>query len=526
MRSAASHALAALLLLGSSAAAAQPGPGAAPLENALRWAGAAGTVDERTVSAVALLSNVRFASIRPHSARERDTLLALLSMVSKQAAPAGRVRIAPLWAQSWVNTRSANPDRDGPVWQGRGLTAAVGGGVVVEYGPLKARLNPIAWVAENADFRLNAPVPIDPGDFRDPYLRPHIDMPYRFGAQSIWRVDPGDSELSVGWWRLSMGVSTAAQQWGPAQYFPLVMGTEGGGYPRVFVDGRGLDVWIGRVSAQWSVGRLESSRYANLAPGMRSRIVPALVGSFQPAALPGLELGATRFFHVRWIADDVDWNTATLPFSGLFKSSNPTDETFGIVRNYNQLASIFARVAPPGSGAELYAEFFREDHNHDTRDLIGEPDHQSAYTIGVRRVLRTGPDRLRLFVLEAANGRISHLDRVRNEPQLHTHGVLTEGHTFRGQPLANSAIAGGGGVVAALQTIRPETSSWLELEIRRAGQDAEGGTWGGVSSGTYGVRAGRTIRRRGAMISLGAGVRQGFGWDRPTSLEISAGVRR
>ena len=100
-----------------------------------------------------------------------------------------------------------------------------------------------------------------------------------------------------------------------------------------------------------------------------------------------------------------------LPFTGLLKASNPTGETSS--KDYNQVASVFARVAPRGAGIEAYGELYREDHNVDFRDLVGEPDHQSAYTLGVRRAWLRADSVLSAFTFEVQNSRVSHLVRVR-----------------------------------------------------------------------------------------------------------------
>ena len=50
----------------------------------------------------------------------------------------------------------------------------------------------------------------------------------------------------------------------------------------------------------------------------------------------------------------------------------------------NQLASLWFRWAPPGSGFDVYGEFGREDFAADLRDLILEPDHSASTNLGFR----------------------------------------------------------------------------------------------------------------------------------------------
>lgn len=436
--------------------------------------------------------------------------------------PAPRAACSATWlpwsAAAWYNTAQAHADRDGAVWQGRGLTAAATGGFQAAFGALSVRIQPLATFAENRAFLPETGA--TPGSYSDPFVA-GIDLPYRFGDSPLFRVEPGESQVLVSHRGASLGFGTMSQQWGPAHFYPLVMGTEAAGYPRVHAEVRSVPVGIGAVTAHWHVGWLEASPYSGLAAGQRSRYGSAATGSMRFRGLPGVEVGATRFFHVRRDGSMTFGSVATLPFSGLLKVRSRDVDVGG----FNQLASVFLRVAPPRSGGEVYGELYREDHNVDTRDLIGEPDHISAWVIGVRRAWhsRTGVNAL---TIERANGRISHLIRVRSQGPIHIHTPITEGHTYRGQPIGSSGLIGGGGSTLAFTRVQQQRVLTFRLESRARAQSGEGGLWQDRRLGHYAGDVSVVQRGSRGNRAYGIGVQSGYGDSRRVNLTLRMGVSR
>ena len=504
--------------------AQQPDHGAQPLGLLRSQNITADSPTEYTLLLLNLLSTSAIpTAIHPFSGPERASLL------SAAAAASSAVDVCPShsfeWSlplvSAWINTNRGRQDRDGAVWQGRGLTAALTGGFVFERRFLSAAVRPIAFGTQNLAYTPLAGAGPAPADFSfpDPAISPYIDLPYRFGARPYGRIEPGESWIRVGAPFLSGGFTTASQHWGPAVIYPLVMGTEGAGYPRVFIE-TSVPLGIGRAKANWSVGRLESSGFTQLAPGERSRIAPALVGTFEPAGFPGLEVGAARMFHQRWSRTAATLSTAMEPFSVLYKT-----QAGELAAETNQMASIFARLAPPGGGVEVYGELYREDHSANFRDLVGEPDHASAYSVGLRRAWLVEGGVIRAFTLEGANGRISHIQRVRDQAPVYIHTALTEGHTFLGQPLGSSAAIGGGGVTAIVEQIEAQRSYSAEASLRRSVQRYEGGTWNGRLSGFYGLSLSRKEIDKNRTGSWSIGADYGFGFERGVNLTLERSFR-
>jgi hypothetical protein len=162
---------------------------------------------------------------------------------------------------------------------------------------------------------------------------------------------------------------------------------------------------------------------------------------------PGLEIGGSRFFHAASTQNGITAHNLGLPLQNFFKHSLPSEGgvNFGDSSSLkeNQLASLWFRWAPPGSGFDVYGEFGREDFSADLRDLLLEPEHSASTNVGFRKSWMDGTTlnaiRAEGFSYEASSG-----SRTRGEGQTYIHGTLFQGHTNRGQMLGANVGPGGG----------------------------------------------------------------------------------
>lgn len=346
----------------------------------------------------------------------------------------------PTEVGSIVNSGFPYGFNDGPLWAGRGLTAYVSGGIRAQAGVFSAAINPMMFIAQNARFDL--PVP---GAFSlsTPYAE-SIDLPVRFGDRSYGRLDPGESEFRFQTRHVAAGVSTASQVWGPADDHPLILGNNAGGFPHAFVEtAEPLNLYVAALHTRFIWGRLDGSAFGPPDKDDR-RFVTAAVSAFTFPLLPGLEVGAARFFHAPW-PDDLLRAPIFSVFQGILKSSIATrSNPSGDVPGDNQIASIFFRWAMPPSGVEVYGEYGREDHNANIRDFWEEIDHDAAFMLGLQRAWGGGI-RTNVFRLEHANTRMGKLHPTRIQAPWYIHSVRVQGHTQRGQLLATPGGFGGGG---------------------------------------------------------------------------------
>lgn len=427
-------------------------------------------------------------SVRSFSAAEverllpRDAAHPWAGRYDLQPDTSGGFRLEMIRPRGQLIYNSAFPQgaNDGPIWAGRGLTTAVQAGFSARYGALSLTVAPVVFRAENAAFEL-APTGYDGlRSYGDSRMPDHIDLPQRFGDAGFTRVDPGQSTLRLDLPVVAAGISTANQHWGPASEHPILLGNNAPGYLHGFLGTSApLDVWIGRVHGRMVWGRLEQSDYSPVESAESRRFMSGVVGVFTPRGVPGLEIGAARFFHEEWPEEGISFDDFLKPIEGIWKGnlgdSNVLPEDSKSNRD-NQLASAFFRWVFPRSGAEVYGEFGREDHSWDLRDFLLEPDHSGGYMLGLRK--RWGRSEREFVALrgELLNLQVSHIARVRNQWPFYVHGWTRQGHTHRGQILGSAAGYGGAASILAADYYHTR-GRWTAAWTRSVRQD-RGSPWG------------------------------------------------
>jgi hypothetical protein len=365
---------------------------------------------------------------------------------------------------------------DGPIWAGRGLTTAFQAGFTARYRQISLTVAPVGFRTENASFVL-AP-PLQPGgnaysDWRRPT---EIDLPQRYGADAYTRVDPGQSTLRADLGPVAAGISTANQYWGPASEYPLVLGNNAPGFAHVFAGtSRPLNLWIGRAHGRFVWGRLEQSEFSPAPQDSSARFMSGVVAVFTPRGIPGLEVGGSRFFHLQWPSDGIGTTQIVKPLETFTKVNLSRKQGPELLESVvaNQIASLFARWVFPGSGLEVYGEFASEDHRHNLRDFILEPDHNTASMLGFRKAWERDGGRLVVVRGEALNAEAPHLQRGRRQEPFYIHAAARQGHTHRGQILGSPAAYGGAASTLAADYYHPGgrwTVSWRRTLRQEKGE--------------------------------------------------------
>lgn len=339
----------------------------------------------------------------------------------------------------------------------------------MRHGSLTVTLDPMFFVAQNARFGIapNGGVGIRAyADWRNPDF---IDLPQRFGGGVYARVDPGESGIRWDGRRIAFGFTSAAEVWGPAVDHPIILGNNAAGIPRMFLGtSRPLRIGWLHVHSRLFWGRVDESLVGTLG-GMPNHGVTGAIGSLSITGVPGLELGAGRFFHIPRSQSSISRFPWLRTFEGILKNSlassgNPNGENPD-----NQLASLFFRWAPPRMGAEFYGEYGREDHSADLRDLAKEPDHDAAFLLGAQRVWGDGRmGRATGLRVELLNTRLSHLQQRAAQSPWYVHTYVRDGHTQLGQALGSPAAYGGGAFAAVFDRHSPNlrtTIRWDRLML-------------------------------------------------------------
>jgi hypothetical protein len=384
-----------------------------------------------------------------------------------------------------VTWNSTMPEGNDPVWFGRGVTVDASAGVRFTWGPLDVQLAPtVAW-AQNQAFALAPNGLTGEGALRDARFPGNIDAPQRFGTTAYSRVDAGNSRIALETRIVSIGFSTAPLAWGPARDEPLVVGPNGGGFAHVYVGtGEPLFIGVGRVHLKLLAGRLEQSQWSPVQSGDRSRFGAAVVGTFEPRGVRGLELGAVRFEHLIWRPGTATLRNALFPFTGVL--SNQTNNLNSTANN--GYASVFARWAVAPTGFEVYGEYGREDYAGNTRWLLLKPDDLGNLLLGVQRASRQPGGKLRVVRMELVNAELSSNERGQRGFATpippYTHSSVYQGHTVNGRFLGSATAYGGAGWRVAIDTYtsqgrrsvvieRQLLKDWLPVAPSAAGSSPE-----------------------------------------------------
>ena len=382
------------------------------------------------------------------------------------------------------NTGFAYGSNDGPIWAGRGLTSAIQAGATARWGPASLTLAPMAFRAENRAFFIMPTGRTGAGAFANA-LWGGVDMPQRFGDTPYSQVDPGQSTFRFDLPIISFGASTANMGWGPGTDYPLLLGNNAAGFPHIFLGtSEPLNIFIGKIHASFMWGRLAQSPFSNVtgpstyvsrSESGRKRFATGFSIVGQPRGMTGLEIGGARFFHSIWPSSGIPRSYYTKVFQAFLKKDLPHDAPsdprlppdFG-GRGFadNQLAEIFARWVAPHGGFEVSAEYGRDDHNEDVRDLEQEPDHSRFYNVQMRKVFSLSTKSMTAARFELINFQLPQLVRApRGEGEIYIHGLIRQGHTYRGQLLgANVGVGAAAGSTLAIDHYTPSgrwTLSWV-----------------------------------------------------------------
>jgi len=274
---------------------------------------------------------------------------------------------------------------------------------------------------------------------------------------------------------------------------PVLLGNNAAGFPHLFAGtSEPVNLFVAKLHAKAMWGELFQSNFSAVSgrdtylsraePG-KKRFTTGLVMVLEPRGLTGLEIGGARFYHSIWPESGIPRSYATQFLEGLLKKNIARDRLEGgpddTGVSTNQLVSVFARWVLPHSGFEIHSEYGREDHSYDIRDLIQEPDHSRAYSIGARKVFRSTGKNLTAGRVEVMNFQVPQLVRYRGEGEMYVHGLIRQGHTNRGQLLgADVGVGAGAGSVLAVDRFTPGgrlTAKWSRVVHRENGDYLEMG---------------------------------------------------
>jgi hypothetical protein len=391
-----------------------------------------------------------------------------------------------------ITSNSAVPfgGNDGALWAGKGISGAIDLGVAGHYGPLTVRLAPSLIYSQNLPFKLSDRFEgyPDSSPYSDPYFGTRIDLPQRFGDQAMRRLEPGQSSIQLAGRGVQGGVSTENMWWGPGMENAILMSNNAGGFPHLFLGTqKPVDIWVGKLQALYTVGWLQESAFwrGDLPDSLRHRWMKSLVVVLEPRGAPGLYLSAGRVYYQYVPVGGIGLRD----MFGIFEAPEKkklitTDSPLGDDAR-DQMIELSMRWVLPESNFEVYGSFGRNDHSFDQRDLILEPDHAIAYTIGLQKLFLqpgSGFVRLRWEFTTLANGLTS---TIRPAPNWYAHHIVSQGYTERGQVIGAVVGPGGRGGNLGLDVYRRWGSVGAFADWRRVNDDFHFRNYGPGSGELY-----------------------------------------
>jgi hypothetical protein len=388
-----------------------------------------------------------------------------------------RYWVAPLPAAVEARHSTTYPRTmvDGSFRPGVGPMVGLVGGITAGVGPLTLVVRPELHHHRNTGFDMvGASIP-GYSPFIHATVGTRIDLPQRFGARPFTVLSPGQTTLRLDLGPAVVGVSTENAVWGPGLRNPLLLSSAAPGLPHFFLGtNRPVDIRIGNLFLRTLVARTTESDFFDGDPANDHLLLSGTIASIEPAPLPGLTLGVSRFFAVQ-DGPDVGWGTfLRAAFTNLQENPQGTDPFAD-----NQYASVFARWAFPEAGLEVYGEFARNDHWQEWLELIKSPQAAGGWMAGLQKVF-PGESVAWRVLAEAANLVDPIPTQLPNRPgaiHWYTHSQLRQGHTHRGQLLGAPIGPGGRQQVVAIDRYSPAVDLGVEIARSIFNDDVYNQTW-------------------------------------------------
>lgn len=350
------------------------------------------------------------------------------------------------------NSKLPYSENNGAAWYGRGLNTELQGGFHITSDFLDVSFRPHIIYQQNKDFDPPRFVPTDinndihyvaPGITPEDSLAQRIDQPFRFGSDSYTTFDWGHSSVRFHHHDIELGLSSEPLWWGPGVQYALTMSNNASGVPHAFLGSREplkLPWNIGDLQFRWVWGWPKDSDYFDHLPfySQKKRFMNGLNIVYSPSFLPNFHVGTSRIIH-QYIPDEglkaSDYFAIFQPFPNPDKEVLDSSRDASHYQDKNGLNSVYFRWVLTESDAEIYGEYYKEDHNWNFRDFLMEPQHGRAYTLGAQKIIQSNWIDFVKINAEINSLIPSLVDDVRPQTYPYTHKRVKQGHTNRGQVL-------------------------------------------------------------------------------------------
>ena len=336
----------------------------------------------------------------------------------------------PEWFNSY-NTAAPYGQNDGALWQGKGYNTSFTAGARLEGYGFEVTVKPQVSFSQNREFNLMPSVISN----QYGYYQSGIDLPQRFGDNSIKTFDFGDTEIRWNWHKFTVGFGFQSPWLGPAWLNPMLGSNNAPSYPKIDTGLRRTPIhmphfgwYIGDIEGRIWLGRLTESDYFDNNPGNNYRLLTAISASFSPSFVPGLTIGTNRIFVT-------DFATHNLKYIGrLFTLSKSNGSQVGTGEDEDQKISLFAHWNFPKVGFEVWGEFGLDDFSS---DFTANPFHTAVYSVGTKQITPLSISNLKgEIIVEWNNFEMSQDYQLQwCYTGYYAHGAISQGYTNKGQIL-------------------------------------------------------------------------------------------
>jgi hypothetical protein len=295
-------------------------------------------------------------------------------------------------------------------------------------------------------------------------------------------LSTGQSALRLHLGPLPFSISLSSENiwWGPGVFNSLMMSNNAPGFNHVRLHtNRPWKTPIGVFEFQVVSGYLKSRSnfpFENInlntfesiygrSPSNEQRLFSGLNLAYSPVFFKTLSIGLNRMFQLyeRDIPTSGSFIDKYAPVlaSAFFK--NKTEGGTGLLedaKNRDQLINIFARLRFPSLHAEIYGEYGWNDYKYNLRDLTLNPDHASAYLLGLRKVFPLSTYRRMTVEAELTQMAPTNSDLARPAGNWYVHWQVNEGYTHY-----NQIIGGGLGPGDNTATLRVSRINKLNKQV-------------------------------------------------------------
>ena len=368
------------------------------------------------------------------------------------------LKLLPIDYSLEYNTKHPYPSNNGAMIPNVGYQHLISLGFYGKVGPLNFQFKPEHQFSENKKFNgfwLGHDGPTWVNRYK---LWNHIDLPERFGNKRHNNFLLGQSSLGIDFLSFSFGFSNENLWWGPGIYNSILMSNNPRGFHHLYFKTISpIKTKIGNFEWYLLSAKLKSSGFTP--PGTEKqypenvflyrkkinqigrsddwRYLQALIMTYSPSFINGLSIGFIRTsqMYSALVEGKYTWMNGSPTYFPVFANLFRKNDQFTDYEDQiDQSAGLFFRWVMKDSKAEIYGEYNFHDAKWNLRDLLVNPEHARAYTIGLQKVFKKSNYNL-VFNWEWTQLEQSPSRIVRSAGSWYRHSFVYDGYTNFGEVL-------------------------------------------------------------------------------------------